>query len=615
MSVPVANDLKEQVREATDIVALLGSYLQITPKGRLFEALCPFHADTKPSLQINPERQTWKCWPCDKGGDVFSFVQERENMDFGMAIRFLADRAGIELQAQSSYKAKPGSPDDKSTLFKAMAWAETQFHRCYLESTAAQVARDYIVGRGINGETVDRYKVGFAPNEWQWLLERAKGTPFTPEVLEAVGLVIKNEKGRTYDRFRGRVMFPIRDTQDRPIAVGGRILPEFKDDSSAKYINSPETRLYSKSEQLYSLNIGREALDRQRRENRVRNVIVMEGYTDVVVAQQEGIEAPVAVCGTALGARHINLIRRYADRVTLVLDGDEAGQKRAAEVLEMFVAGQIELRIVTLPDGMDPCDFVLKRGKDELMQMIESSPDALDFCVARETQGIDLANDTLRATPALQRILKIMARAPRLKEDTPTVFRLREQQTLSRLSRMFHNDEPLLRKQLTELREAANSKGGSGYGESPQPKARQTLSGWERELFTVLLRNPDAIAAVLEKIAPDDMRTEPAKTLLRIYQVLDAQGHVTDFQHVMDFIEDLPMKSLLVELADEAERIHTEDGELQLRELLAAYTGRRDELERKHQMSKLLSGSLKDEEELDFLKQLYEAKKLESHDS
>ena len=194
MSYSAAHDLKEQVRQATNIVDLLGSYLQLQRKGRFYVALCPWHDDARPSLQVNPERQSWKCWPCDVGGDVFSFVMRRENIDFSGALKMLAERAGIEITPSSARQAKPGSPDDKATLYKAIAWAEQQFHKYLLESHDAAAARQYLQSRSITEESIQRYSIGYAPNEWQWLLDRAKTTPYSPAVLEAVGLAIRNER-------------------------------------------------------------------------------------------------------------------------------------------------------------------------------------------------------------------------------------------------------------------------------------------------------------------------------------------------------------------------------------------------------------------------------------
>ncbi len=609
MSFPAAQDLKEQVREATDIVALIAAERDLVPKGRIFVALCPFHDDTNPSLQVNPERQTWRCWTCAEGGDVFSYVMRRENVDFAGALRILAEQAGIELR--QGPKAKPGSPDDKATLYKAMAWAELQFHRCLIESNVAAAAREYLRGRNITDESIKTYNIGFAPNEWQWLSERARSTPYSPAVLEAIGVVIRKENGRTYDRFRGRVMFPIRDTQNRPIAVGGRILPEFRDENAAKYINSPETRLYSKSEQLYGLNLVRDALERQRKDGKVRNVLVMEGYTDVVVTRQEGITTPIAVCGTALTSRHVQVLKRYADRVTLVLDGDAAGQKRAGEVLELFIEGQLDLRMVCLPDGLDPCDFVLQKSSQALEELIEQSPDALDFCVQRETNGIDLNRDTQQANAALQRILATMSKAPRVREETEAAFRLREQQMLGRIARMFRVDEPLLREQLLTLKRAHTPRVDRS-STAKEPSNRKDINGWERELFTLLIQNPDAVAAVVEKVAPEEMRTSVGQELLVIYQEIEAAGEVPDYKHVMDATEDPALLGILAELVDAADRIQADDVEMQLHDLLAAFANQREKKSRRDDVAALQSGDLADQEEMELLNKLFESKRLDT---
>ena len=334
------DDLKEQVRSAVDIVDLMGSYLEMRRQGRNYVALCPWHSDTKPSLNINPERQSWKCWVCDDGGDIFSFMMKREGVGFREALELLADRAGIEIQ-----RAQPvavGSPSHKPTLFRVMEWAETQFHQCLLSDASAEPARVYLRDRGITEENWKKFHLGFAPGGWQWLADRAAAVNFGNDLLMAAGLLTHNqEKARTYDRFRERVMFSIRDPQNRPIAQGGRILPGAEE--GAKYINSPETRLFSKSDNLYALDVARDTIVAD------KHAIVVEGYTDVIMLHQHGIGNAVAALGTALGPRHIKVLRRYTDRVTLVLDGDDAGQRRSNEVLEMFVASPIDLRIVTLP--------------------------------------------------------------------------------------------------------------------------------------------------------------------------------------------------------------------------------------------------------------------------
>ena len=495
-----------------------------------------------------------------------------------------------------------------------MAWAEQQFHRYLLEGAEAEAARRYLHQRSIREESILRFQIGYAPNQWQWLTNRARGTQYSPEVLEALGLVIRNDSGRLYDRFRGRVMFPIRDTQDRPIAVGGRILPGLQNERTAKYINSPETRLYSKGEQLYALNSGRKDLERQRKRNELRHVVVMEGYTDVVVAKQEGIEAPVAVCGTALGPRHINLLKRYADRVTLVLDGDAAGKKRAAEVLELFIAGQIEV----------PCGY--SSGRPGILAslccnkvLIISASLSSDLQTRWNTASITRPwgsiwpNDTQRANSAMQRILTLMARAPRLKSDTNTTLRLREQQTLSRLARMFLVDEPLLRQQLSSLRSKAAASRQQFDTSSPTLPRQALLHNWEKQLFTLLIQCPEAISTVVEKVAANDMRTDAGKSLLSAYLQLEESGDQPEYRRLMGFIEEPALKNLLVELADDADRSQTADADLELRELLAAFSRRREMAQRREHMAELQSGQLAEKEELELLNRVFELRKLESN--
>ncbi len=440
MSFAASRDTKEQVRQATDLVDLVSRSIRLRRQGKLFVGLCPWHDDARPSLQVHPDRQSWKCWVCNVGGDVFSFVMKREGVDFPEALRILAERAGIPLSTQKP--AQPGSVDDKQTLYRAMAWAEEQFHRYLLESRNAHSAREYLQQRGISQESVQQFRLGFSPNSWQWLMDRARQTSYSPAVLEAVGLVSRSQDNRrVYDRFRGRLIFSIRDTEHRPIAFGARILPGADSDAQhgPKYVNSPETRLFSKSHQLYALNRVRDALGRE------GEIVVVEGYTDVIMAHQHGITNVVAALGTALGERHVRLLQRFADRIVLVLDGDEAGQRRTNEVLELFVAGQVSLQILTLPSGLDPCDFIHQQGADAFRQLLRGAVDALEHKVRTVTAGLDIVSDPDRAHRGLDDILRTMAGAPAPSHMAAESMRLREQQMLVRLAQRFHVDEATLR--------------------------------------------------------------------------------------------------------------------------------------------------------------------------
>jgi len=553
----VSFDVKEQVRQASDIVAVVGGYLELRRQGRFMVARCPWHDDHRPSLQVNPERQSWKCWVCDIGGDVFEFIMQREGVDFRQALEMLAERAGIELRRGKSQRAEPGSASDKKTLYAAMAWAEQQFRRFLKEAMEADSAREYLRQRGISDESIDRFHIGYAPDDWTWLINRAKTANISPAVLQAVGLAGESKKsGRPYDFFRGRVMFPIRDTQNRPIAFGGRVLPG--SDDPAKYKNSPETRLYSKHEQLYGLDVAGGAVQKD------RHIIVVEGYTDVIMAHQHGIENVVAVCGTAIGAEHVrprSLLRRYADRVTLVLDGDEAGQRRTNEVLELFVAEQVDLRVATLPAGLDPCDFLQQHGADAFRTLIDQAPDALGHSLAAALSGIDLQRDVHAANQALETMLGRMAKAPRLSSESDTSLRIREGQILRRIARSFGESEGVIRKRLSELRAAVKQrvKQREAFrqehpptGEPSEPVRRRELSIDEQELFQIFSLKPQLFEVALESIGPEHLQTDTAAELFAAYNAIIAAEEYPDCQRVLSELEDSALKNILVTLDWEA---------------------------------------------------------------
>jgi DNA primase len=604
-----SDETKDRIRQSVDLVDLVGEQIELRRQGRNFVGLCPWHADTKPSLQVNPDRQTWKCWVCDLGGDIFSFVMQREGIGFREAVGMLAERAGVSLKPASQQPApRPGSPDDKKTLYEAMAWAAEQYHRYLLESPEAKPGREYLEQRKIDHASIKLFQIGFVPNRWDWLTARAQGTAFTPQVLQAVGLAMQSERtGGWFDRFRGRVMFPICDPQRRPIAVGGRILPEYADEKNAKYINSPETRLFSKSDQLYGLHLARDTVSRQ------REVIVMEGYTDVVIARQFGVEQAVAVLGTALGARHIRLLRRFADRITLLLDGDAAGQRRASEILDLFVTNQIDLRIVTLPNNLDPCDYLIQNGRESLMELVTQAPDAWEYKIRLETANLDPVRDTHRAHMALENLLGTLARMPRAGEGNASATRLLEQQLLNRLARDFRLDETDLRRRLSERRRQMMAKPAFARQDSAdkpaqQPTAKPSLEPIERDLFELMLQQPESVQAVLEEINVTQLKSATARQLYQIAAELVEREIEPTVSALLLAIDDPAMKNLIVAIDESATRKAVQDRELALRELLHTFARRTAEEQLSRQQAALESDDLDEQQKLDMLLDLLRAR-------
>lgn len=540
-------DAKEQVRQAIDIVDLVGSYLELRRQGRNYVARCPWHDDNKPSLNVNPERQTWKCWVCNDGGDIFSFVMKKESVDFKEALKMLAERAGIPL-VHSTRRIEPGSPDDKNTLYACCQWAARQYQECLLKSDAAELARKYLAERTINAESIERFALGFVPDAWSWLMDRAKSTPYSPAVLEACGLLTRNETGRIYDRFRGRIMFPIRDLQGRVISFGGRVVPGLSDTQPGKYINGSETRLFSKSDNLYALELARDTIQKS------SSITIVEGYTDVILCHQFGLTDVVACLGTALNERHIKLIRRFADTVSLLLDGDEAGQRRTSEVLELFVAANVDLRIVTLPDELDPAEFLQERGGEAFRTVLKQSVDALSHKVRLATAGIDLARDTHKANQALEDILSTLARGT--PPGTLDAGGLRIHQLLSRLAREFHLEEADLRTRFSQLRRSITSP-FLDRREPTQPAVAYKatdLAPHEAELLELLVQHPELATTALAEIADDDLSSDPTKAVLRTYRQREEAGQSLEFGAVLADVENPSLKSLLVHLDEVASR-------------------------------------------------------------
>jgi DNA primase len=577
VSFTIDNEVKDQVRLATNIVDVVGGYVELRRQGRNFVAICPFHDDRRPSMQVNTERQIWKCWVCDIGGDVFSFLMKKEGVTFPEALRMLAERAGIKLEERKG-KFNGSSSDDKKLLFETMSWAVQQFHHTFLNEAEAESARAYIRDRGISDDSVKTFRLGYAPDSWSWLMDRAASQRIKPEIIEAVGLAAKSERGSRYDRFRGRAIFPICDAQSRPIAVGGRILPGGPTDS-AKYINCNETRLYHKSHQLYGLDLAKDAITKS------RQAIVMEGYTDVIMAVQHGITNAVACCGTALGESHIKLLKRYCDSVVLLLDGDDAGQRRTSEILELFVTAQMDLRILTLPDGLDPCDYLLKNSGDELRELLGGAVDALEHKLRTVCNGFDPLLDTHRANVALEDILQTMSRVSHSSLLSNEAMRLRQDQLISRLGRQFGIEQSEVRLRLDSIRKQALDRARQRQELSKQrtldpnralqesaddpteayapkqivaPKQNTVrygeLNGTECELFEIMALDAALAPMAIERFPIENLSTHTAKEIFQLYLDLELVGHALDFESVLVATEDSDMKSVLVSIEDHASR-------------------------------------------------------------
>jgi DNA primase len=600
VSLASLQDAKEQVRQAVDIVDLVGGYAALRRQGRGYVALCPWHDDSRPSLQVNPDRQSWKCWVCDVGGDIFSWVMRAEGLEFREALEMLAERAGVNLAPAVKPQAAAESQFDRRNLLKAMAWVEEQYHLCLLRMPEAEPARRYLADRGITSESAAKFHVGFAPNEWDWLLKRARGAGIAEAVLERVDCAARRDGGGFYDRFRGRLMFSIRDVRSRPIAFGGRVLPEFARDDDAKYINSRETPLFNKSSHLYALDMARDGIANE------MGVLVMEGYTDVIMAHQNGVNHAVAVLGTALGEKHVPLIRRFTDSITLVLDGDAAGQTRTMGILDnllaLFVAHEIDLKILTLPEGADPCDVIRSQGSEHFRQLLTQSVDALQHKIVAVTNGLVPGADAHRSSQAVEAILATLARAlPATASSSASL--VREQQVLVRLARQFGLAEDSLRTRLKTLRQASGNSASvrgsrrAAPGQQEVAKSQTAATAWDRELIEIILHQPEALSAILDHIGEEHIASSTARELFTHALNMHHAGETPSFARLMNAVDNEQAKNLLVDCDEQGLQKVGSDAQQRLRDLLANFHRRRQDAGHQATLAQLKQNQLDPEQE------------------
>jgi len=373
----------ERVRDSTDLVELVGEVTKVRRSGRSVMAVCPFHQEKTPSMSVDPARGLYHCFGCGKGGDLFQFIQETQGLDFSDAVELLARRSGITLHRDPDAAKRR---DRRQALVDATDKAVEFYSEQLTSGRDAGSARSYLRSRGYESDVVEQFKIGFSPEDGNGLVGYLKRAKVGDEVAVAAGLAIRARSGRVFDRFRGRVMFPIFDIRGDAVGFGARLL----DGDGPKYLNSPETPIYHKSRLLYGLNWAKSDIVRQ------GTAVVVEGYTDVIALHLAGKPLAVATCGTALGEEHLDLLRRFTERVVLMFDSDEAGAGASVRGFERSVPGDLDLRVAELPEGKDTADVVAAGDIELLAAAIEGSVPLLQFRIVRELDRFDLSEPEAR---------------------------------------------------------------------------------------------------------------------------------------------------------------------------------------------------------------------------
>lgn len=518
MGGPSNHGLVDSVRDAADIVRVVSDYVPLKRAGARLKGLCPFHQEKTPSFSVDPERQLFYCFGCQTGGDVFKFVMLYDGLEFRESVEHLANRFGIALPTGRS-------SDDPAARFRAMnKTAADRFRSLLAGSESGAKARAYLERRGLSDETVGKLGIGYAPDAWEAVAAHLRSKQFTDKEMHAGGLVLPRKSGNGfYDRFRDRLIFPICDIQGRTVAFGGRILG----DGQPKYINSPESPTYVKGEHLYGLDLSREAIRRE------GFAIVVEGYLDAAALIQAGFDNVVASLGTAFTPAQARLLARYADRVVVSYDGDAAGAKATARSLDLLLERGFEVRVVALPSGLDPDDYIRENGADAYGKLLRQAPEYLEFLIRKEASGRDLSRGA-------EQVAAVNAVLPQLAKLTSSIERTA---WATRVADALHIEEGLV---LQELR-AALKTAQSGIRQAPASST--VLRDAEARLVWLLLRSEEHRRSCEDGIDPDDLKGSAIAGIVETALELGRKNERVDYPSLLEALTEESDRELLTRIA------------------------------------------------------------------
>ena len=504
----------DDLRRQADIVRVISDYVSLKKKGANWMACCPFHQEKTPSFSVNPAKDIFYCFGCQKGGSVFNFVMELERVSFPEAVRIVAEKAGVQMPAMEEDKRFEARRREADTVIELNAWALEWWEQQLQEGDGSQLraVREYIEGRAISEETQRTFRLGYAPDSWDALGSYLKKKGATAGDIERSGLVVRKEQGGFYDRFRGRLLFPVMDAQGRPVAFGARAI---KPGDEPKYLNSPETAAYTKGRHLYGLNWSREEIRKK------KFAILVEGYLDLIIPYQLGIRNAVASLGTALTPEQVKLLGRFARKVVVNYDGDRAGLKAALRAVESFVAEDFEIKVLVLPDGADPDEFLRAHGVEEYNRRRGTALPHIQFVLDQVMTGRNLRSPAQKAE-AVEEVLPFV-RAVR--------NRIQKREYFDMVMDALRVEDTALRREL--WRSVNTQSAGASVVEVKQQVARAESAPptqAERLLLELLVNDADLRREFLPLLEEVDYEDLPTANIFRALKEIDLAGEEVGFE-------------------------------------------------------------------------------------
>ncbi|SFS81856.1 DNA primase [Marininema halotolerans] len=533
MSGRIPEEVIDRVREHHDIVDVVGRTVQLKKSGRNFFGLCPFHSEKSPSFSVSPEKQIFHCFGCGLGGNVFRFIMESEQMTFIEALRHLAEEAGIEVPTPDS-REDSAEERHRLHLLQAMDLAGRLYHHLLTETDHGKEAREYLRERGILPETMAQFQIGYAPDSYHFLHPFMKRRGFSEEVLAEVGLISERErrgKPSYFDRFRGRIMFPIQDSQGRVIAFGARILG----DGRPKYLNSPETTLFHKSHFLYNLHRARKGIRTK------EQAVLFEGYMDVIAAWQAGLTTGVATLGTALTDSQARVIRRNTEEVVICYDSDSAGFSATVRGMDVLKQAECIVKVAQLPDGMDPDDYIRVRGADAFQsEVIAQAVPFTAFKLESLKKEFNL-RDTDDRMSYLNQAVNIVAELPHAIERDHYLRRLSEEFRVSLDALKQEQRVVASKKRRESMGDKGQGKWHNGYQESKhmvgQDRKALAFETAERRLLLLMIHHADIAEQVREKVGAE-FNVEAHAAIAAYLYAYYAEGYTADPARFIHYVKD-----------------------------------------------------------------------------